>query len=92
MKLALALMILAGIAYLVFKYRAQLKEWMPGFKAYLFNLGGMLSTVMLAVTDWFGKMDLTQYMTKENAFIAALAAFTLGTLISVVTKRANDDD
>lgn len=90
MKLFLAVSILIVIAFLVIKYRDKLKEWMPGVKAYLFNIGGMLSTVTLAVTDWLGKTDLTQYMTKENAFIAALAAFTIGALISAITKRAED--
>ena len=90
MKLAIAILILGALSYLVIRYRDKLKEWAPGIKNYFYNGLGIISTVALAVTDWLGKADLTTYMTKENALIFALGAFTIGTLLSLITKRASD--
>jgi hypothetical protein len=91
MKVAVVILVLAGLSYLVYRYRAQIEGFLPGFKTYLWNGFVAIAGVAAPVLDYLGKVDLSTLLTKENAALAAVAIGVVGILLSMVTRRSSGE-
>jgi hypothetical protein len=95
MTLLFTLLLLAGLAGLVYVYRDKIEGFLPGFKSYAFNglllAGGAADYVLqyLQTVDWGAKLG--PFIGDEKAALAAVAIGAIGMMISYVTKRVKGD-
>ena len=92
MKIFSVLLILAGLSALFYIYREKIEGWFPGYKTILWNglvsVAGLLGAIFTFLQENTG--TLGQFLTPQNAALAAVVVGVVGILISYVTKRASD--
>ena len=92
MKIFAVLLILAGLSALFFIYREKIEGWFPGYKTIIWNglvsIAGLFGAIFAFLKDNSGTFG--QFLTPENAALAAVVVGVVGILISYVTKRASD--
>lgn len=91
MKIFAVLLILAGLSALFFIYRQKIESWFPGYKTILWNglvsIAGLIGSIFAFLQENTGTFG--QFLTAENAALAAVVVGVVGILISYVTKRAD---
>jgi len=90
MKFFAVLLVLAGLTALFYIYREKIEGWFPGYKTILWNglisIAGLLGTIFTFLQENSGTFG--QFLTPQNAALAAIVIGVVGILISYVTKRA----